>query len=63
MIERETLETNIAPMPSRVEAIEHRSHRQDSNEPSNKLGMTQVNHWNEAYATTLNGQEQHREGN
>lgn len=57
MTERETLETNIAPMPSRAKAIEHRSHRQDFNEPSNRLETTQVSHWNEAYAITLNNQE------
>ncbi len=60
--EREPLETDIAPVPSRAGAIEHRPHRQDSNRPSNRLGTTQVSHWNEAYAATLGGQEQHREG-
>jgi len=42
MIERETLKTNIALMPSRAKAIEHSLNRQDFIESSNKLITIQV---------------------
>ncbi len=60
--ERETLETDIAPVPSRAEAIEHPLNRQDSTGSSNRLVTAQVSQWNKAYTATLGGQEQHRKG-